>query len=57
MKKVVITSTCSAFREIKHLCPDDWAGDYKIEIHGLMKRILKDAGTGMSILEEIRSKT
>lgn len=42
MHKVAITSIQSAFKEIKHFCPDEWDGDYRAAGREAIKRILED---------------
>ena len=58
MKKVVLTSIHSAFEEIKHFCPDDWDGDYRVESRKMIKKLLEERMRSYrdKYLEELRSK-
>jgi transposase-like protein len=42
MYKVAITNIQTAFKEIKHFCPDEWEGDYRPYAREALKRIIED---------------
>ncbi len=41
MQKIMLTSIQSAFKEIKHFCPEEWEGDYMIAARDAIKRIVQ----------------
>lgn len=40
-QKIMLTSIQSAFKEIKHFCPEEWEGDYMIAARDAIKRIVQ----------------
>jgi transposase-like protein len=42
MYKIAITNIQTAFKEIKHFCPDEWEGDYRPYAREALKRIIED---------------
>lgn len=41
MQKIMLTSIQSAFKEIKHFCPEEWEGDYMMAARDAIKRIVQ----------------
>ncbi len=41
MQKIMVTSIQSAFKEIKHFCPEEWEGEYMLAAREAIKRIVQ----------------